>query len=847
MKIYPSILLVFFGFAFSQCAFLHAQFRYEGLCCPNPPGQEQVTSMDIFEDIQRLQFLGSVLHIAAHPDDENSALLAYLSNHVKAETAYLSLTRGDGGQNLIGSELRELLGVIRTQELLAARKIDGAEQYFSRANDFGYSKTAEETLDIWDEKLLLEDIVWVIRQFRPDVIINRFDHRTSGSTHGHHTASAILSQKAFSLAGNTKAYPQQLAQVAPHRPERLLYNSVFDEQEAYEKKGPSRLAKIDISVFYPGHGRTNEDMAAASRSQHRCQGMGTAPGKGPQIEYLELLEGPSLSQNADMFVGINTSWSRVPGGERIGQLLKTIEANFDFTAPHKSVPALVEAWSAIQQLSESHWKSRKSEALKKTILDCLALQLDVTAPAATYTPGTTLPLQMELINRSPFPVLLNSVGINDTVFATNIQQNIYNKPVQHHFQYQLPHFIEPDNPYWLTEEAQSGMYEVTDPMLRGRPESPDRLQVTVKLEIEGVLLEYRYPVVHKFTDPVMGEIFQTVNITPPVSVKTANEVYIFPDNGVRIISLSVTAHKNDLVGVLYPGQARGWTCKPDSVDFALSQKGMSQTFEFELTPPSHQEEAEIRPFVRTKGIRYDRALYDIQYQHIPRQLVALPAKSKTVRIDLEMRGNHIAYLMGAGDVVPEQLRQIGYKLDQIKVTDLQPGTLQRYDALILGIRAHNVWKELAFRQNAILEYAEAGGTVIVQYNTNHRLLTPQPGPYPMTLSKDRVTQEDASVTLLLPEHPLLNFPNKITTKDFDGWVQERGLYFPNKWDDRYQILISCHDSGGTPLSSGLLYTPYGKGHFIYTGYSFFRQLPAGVPGAFRLFANLISVGKEVGP
>lgn len=846
-KLIRSFVVVLFLLANN---FISAQNQYEGLCCPNPPGQEVTqTSYEIYEDIQRLSFLGSVLYVAAHPDDENTNLITYLSNHLKAKTSYLSLTRGDGGQNRIGTELREQLGVIRTQELLKARSIDGGQQYFSRANDFGYSKNPDETLEIWDEAKLLEDIVWIIRKVQPDVIINRFDHRTPGTTHGHHTASAILSKKAFSLANNKNLYPQQLDYVSVFQPKRMFLNQsywFYGGVENFEKIDKSPFTGIDVGVHYYGKGKSNNNMAATSRSQHRCQGMGTTPKLGKNMEYLEQIDGTPLPDQQDIFSGINTTWSRIEGAEKVKILVEKITSEYNFSSPYKSVPDLVQLYREIQLLEDGYWKAAKSEEVKSLILACTNLHLRATTKTATVVAGEQIPVQLELVNQSPIDLSLKGYRFPQFEKETNIRLP-FNEAIYLKRDLEIAAGASIDNPYWLNRTASLGMYEVHERNLRGLPETPSQLSVDVLLEIHGAVFEYKFPIAHQFTDPVVGQVYEPLRVVPPVSLEVTEAVYIFPNDNAQTISIEVKAGKDNVSGTLFPAQGKNWKCSPGSVDFNLATKGMSQTFEFELSPPTQQEEATLNPYIIMDSVRYNKTLHDIRYQHIPRQMVFLPASAKTVRIDVATKGNNIAYLMGAGDLVPDQLRQIGYKVDILKSNEITTTRLQQYDALILGIRAYNVIEDISFRQQAIFDYVKAGGTVIVQYNTNHRLLVEEPGPYPITLSKDRVTKENARVTILKPEHRLLNYPNKITAKDFENWVQERGLYFPSVWDVRYETILSCHDPEEPAKVSGLLYAQYGEGHFIHTGYSFFRQLPVGVPGAFRLFANLVSVGGEDGP
>ena len=376
----------------------------------------KLNSHQIYERIQKLNFLGTALYIAAHPDDENTRLIAYLSNHVKARTAYLSLTRGDGGQNLIGPEIRELLGVIRTQELLAARRIDGGEQRFSRANDFGYSKHPEETLEIWDRESVLADVVWAIRTFKPDVVINRFNHRTPGTTHGHHTASAMLSVEAFDLANKQNICPDQLALTEVWQPKRLFFNTswwFYGSQERFEKatKDNPKFMSVDVGVYYPLKGLSNNEIASMASSQHLCQGFGRLTTRGSQPEYLEFLKGDAPKDKHDLFAGINTTWNRLKDGGEIGDILYNIEDHFDFTNPAKHVPDLLKAYKKIQMLDDAYWRSVKLKEITEIIEASLGLYLEVSASSSSAVPNSEIELNVEVLNRSTVTTFLEEYRI----------------------------------------------------------------------------------------------------------------------------------------------------------------------------------------------------------------------------------------------------------------------------------------------------------------------------------------------------------------------------------------------------------------------------------------------------
>lgn len=811
---------------------------------------KQMTSAELHQAIQKLNFLGSALYVAAHPDDENTRLIAYLANEVKANTAYLSLTRGDGGQNLIGPEIRELLGVIRTQELLAARGVDGGNQFFTRANDFGYSKHPDETFKIWDKEEVLSDVVWAIRKWQPDIIINRFDHRSPGSTHGHHTGSAMLSVEAFDLVGNKAVYPEQLKEVAPWQPRRLFFNTswwFYGSREKFSEADKSNLMSVDIGVYYPMLGESNSEIAAQARSMHKCQGFGSTGTRGSEQEFLELIKGDLPEKKLDLFQGINTTWTRVEGGAPIGTLLAQVEKEFSFENPAASVPKLVKAYEMIKNLPDSYWKKVKSKEIKAVIKSAMGLYLEAVADDFSATPGQKIEVALELVNRSGANVSLQNVhylpmGL-DTTYKLPLENNQEYKMYK---QIVLPESISFTNPYWLNQDWRLGMYTVEEQTMRGLPETPRALQVAFDLLIEGVSVSYSTDVVFKRNDPVDGEVYRPFEVTPSVFANLEESVFIFAGTNPQTIKVLLKAGAPNVKGQVQLTHGKGWRAEPSSIDFALQLKGEELTVEFQLYPPAEQSEATIKPVVTVDGKTYTKEIVVIEYDHLPTQTVMLESQAKVVHVPIEKAGDRVGYIMGAGDAIPENLEQIGYEVTLLEDKDITPENLQTFDAIIMGVRAYNTVDRLQFHQPKLLDYVKNGGTMIVQYNTSYRLKVPMEeiGPYPLQLSRDRVTVEEAPVRFLKPDHPVLNYPNKITAKDFEGWQQERGLYFPNEWDERYEAILSSNDPGEDPKDGGLLVAKYGEGYYVYTGYSWFRELPPGVPGAFRIFANLISLGAK---
>ena len=809
---------------------------------------DKLSSNQIYEKVQKLNFLGSALYIAAHPDDENTRLIAYLSNNVKARTAYLSLTRGDGGQNLIGPEIREQLGVIRTQELLAARRVDGGQQLFTRAYDFGYSKHPDETLDIWNKDEVLSDVVWAIRKFKPDVIINRFDHRTPGRTHGHHTTSAMLSMEAFDLAGDKTKYTSQLGTYDTWQPTRLFFNTswwFYGSREKFEKADKSNMLNFDIGVYYPLKGLSNNELASIASSQHLCQGFGRLTSRGTQQEYVEFLKGDFPQDKSNIFSGIDTSWSRVKGGKAIGNILYAIEKDFDFVNPASHLPKLMKAYGMIEKLEDEHWKAIKLVEIEGIIQACAGLYLEASAAASSGTPRANVAVNIEALNRSNAAIKL--ISMTSTSDQKTTPKNL-NLSANKRENLSLEANLATDTysaPYWLFEKGTLGMYKVADQQLRGLPETPRPAMIKFNLEIEGKSITITKPVVYRYSKPDKGELYQPFEILPEVTANFKDKVIIFSDDKTKEIPVTVKAGKDNIDGYVSIKHPYSWKVYPAKQKVNIQQKGDEVTLMFTVVPPSTQSEGVLTPEVFIGDKKYTQALNEIEYDHIPKQSVLLPSETKVVRLNIQKSGQYIGYIQGAGDAIPESLRQIGYDVEVIDPSTINGESLQKYDAVVVGIRAYNTVDELKFKQKYILDYVKSGGNVIVQYNTNRRIKVERSelAPYSLQLSRDRVTDENAKVEVIAKDHSIVNFPNKIEAKDFDGWVQERGLYFPNSWANEFTPILSMHDKGETAKKGSLLVAKYGKGNYIYTGLSFFRELPAGVPGAYKLFANMISVGK----
>ncbi|HKP02562.1 MAG TPA: PIG-L family deacetylase [Chthoniobacterales bacterium] len=804
-----------------------------------PPIPPPMNAADIRLSLEKLNVLGRVLYVAAHPDDENTNLMALFSNGSLYDTAYLSVTRGDGGQNLIGPELGERLGFIRTHELLAARRIDHARQFFTRAVDFGFSKSAPETFRIWDREKILADVVWGIRKWKPDVIITRFSPEDD-KTHGHHTASAILAREAFAAAGDPKRFPEQLAHFGPWKPTRIVWNtSPFFFQNRNIPFDPAGLTVIEAGGFNPLLGKAFTEIAAASLSMHKSQGVGSPPRRGARKEYFKLLEGAPMKDA--LFDGVDTTWARVPKSETIAGKVKQLLETFSPADPAISVPRLLELRKQLTKDEKNDWFLTKAAEVDALIVACLAVHIESSTSNAVVSPGQTLPIKLEAINRSKVPVQLLEarapVSGESLRLDTPLPQDQF---VATDLSPTVPREVETTQPYWLRKPAAVGTFIVDDQKLIGLAENPPAFPIEVALRVGDQDLRFLVNTKYRTVDRVIGEIRQDLVIAPPVFANLQNNVFVFGDDKTKSVQVRVGASTGAVHGQLRLDAPKGWRIEPASVPVELKGADAESFATFTIQSPPDRAEGSLRAIVNVDGRDYSFARERISYQHIGDHTLMPSAEAKIVRADIKRKGDLIGYIPGAGDDIPQSLQQIGYTVKVLDGSDITAETLKRFDAVVLGIRAYNTQDHIAAWQNELLAYVKAGGVVVAQYNTVD-LKTKEIGPYPLEITRERVTDENAEIRILAPDHPLLNTPNKIGADDFKGWVQERGLYFPTKWDANWTPLLSCNDPGEKPLDGGLLVAKSGSGYFIYTGYAFFRQLPAGVPGAYRLFANMVSL------
>jgi LmbE family N-acetylglucosaminyl deacetylase len=807
-----------------------------------------VTSADIFLRLNKLNVLGSVLYVAAHPDDENSRLIAYMAKDRLYRTAYLSMTRGDGGQNLIGDEQGVELGLIRTQEMLAARRVDGAEQFFSRAFDFGFSKSTEEALKTWGHDKALSDVVWVIRKFQPDVIFTRFPP-DSRAGHGHHSASAVLAHEAFIAAADPSKFPEQFKYgVHPWQAKRLVWNSF--NFGSVNTTSEDQL-KIDVGGFNPIIGKSYGEMAAESRTNHKSQGAALTPARGQSMEYFTLVAGDPM--RADPMDGLVTTWQRVDGGGQITPLVDRLIKDYSLSHPELSVPGLVEVFKAISGLKDGYWKTQKLKEVQQLIADCSGLWLEAVTPTPYAVQGDSLAVTVVLNNRLNAPISVKGIAVGGiSVVGVDAPWRQDLEGDKNYF-FSKNIFVSPDmpvtQPYWLVEPMSPGSFNVSDQRLIGDPQGPPAFEVSVRLAVAGEEMVFTRPVRYKYTNAVKGELYEPVTVIPRATAQFDPGLVLFTDgeekgfeveavdhtgrDGVPKMALTPTPALNVGPGMTING-GEAWLARPAGYTGAMA---------------TDQSSTVTADLLFERGNRKDTALElkTIAYDHIPRIDYFLRATEKFVIADVKTAGHRIGYIEGAGDKVPEALRQMGYEVVMLGERDLNPANLKQFDAVIAGVRAYEVHDWLGDRHEALMQYVKDGGNLVVQYNRgNLGRMTTAIGPYPFAVANIRVTDEEAKVNFLLPDHRVLNFPNKITDKDFDNWIQERGIYFAGQTDTAYHEVLSMHDPGEQDQKGSLIIASYGKGVFVYTGLVFFRELPAAVPGAYRLMANIIALNQKKG-
>jgi LmbE family N-acetylglucosaminyl deacetylase len=802
----------------------------------------ELSSSEILHGIKKLNTVGSVLYIAAHPDDENTRLLPYLSNEQNLRTAYLSLTRGDGGQNLIGKEQGEPLGLIRTQELLSARRADGAEQFFTRANDFGYSKNPDETFSIWNKDSILADVVWVIRMYKPDVIICRFPTTGEGG-HGHHTASAILASEAFDAAADPKRFPEQLRYVQVWRTKRLFWNTF--NFGGTNTTSPDQIM-IDVGGYNTLLGKSYGEIASESRSMHKSQGFGTAKTRGTVIEYFKQIKGDTVKK--DLFEGINISWTRFPQTAKYKKIIDKLIEAYNPQFPEKSLKDLITFYTDLSKTDQTDpivtcWIRQKIKATETLILACSGLYIETCTSDFIAVPGNDIKTTIQIIKRHNTSIILNKIIYlkqSDTSLALTLKTNeLYT--FKHTEKLNANHTYS--GPYWLNESHGVGRYQVNNPLMVGKAENDPAAKVTFDITIQGLNLIIDQGVFYKFTDPVKGEIYRPFEVLPPVTINVSEKVFVFNDSSPKKIRFIVKGNTTNVNGTLQLKAPAGWYIMLSDSTFRLTNKGDEVILEAMVKRTSISMNGKLTVAVSLNGVINNKSINRIEYDHIPYQFILSNAETNLISVSLIKSGNSIGYIPGAGDDIVSCLKQIGYNVTVLSDDAIRNDDLSVYDAIVTGIRAYNTNNQLQVNYDKLMKYVSDGGNLVVQYNTNNRIgpLLAKIGPYPFTISRDRVTDETAEIHMLDTLSPVLNFPNKITSRDFENWIQERGIYFASDLDSHYQTLLATNDPNEKSLNGSLIVSKYGKGNFVYTGLAFFRELPAGVSGSYRLFVNLLSI------
>ena len=790
--------------------------------------QDVSNSSEILLGLQKLNVLGSVLYIAAHPDDENTAVLTYMSKSQLVNTAYLSLTRGDGGQNLIGSEKGDLLGVLRTQELLSARRIDGADQFFTRAIDFGYSKTSEETLSKWDKNIILGDIVKIVRQFKPDIIITRFSSTNGG--HGHHLSSAILAEEAFYAAADPTNFSEQLDELDVWQSKRILWNTWSPTDKALS---------IDVGEYNALLGKAYNEISAKSRSMHKSQGFGATPNRGSQKVYFDLIAGKPAKKN--LFDNIDLSWNRVEGSKGVEELVHKVINDFDPSHPENSVKLLVEIYKELDNVENTFWREKKKNEVKNLIKLCSGIWLESTSNVASVSPGKKVDIESQIIVRSNIPVKLHNVKYQPSDKNIIIDKLLsQNKPFVHTQSISISGNSRYHQPYWLNKHGPN-MFKIPSQEFIGRAENKPDLIVEYNMLIGEQVFLFDSPVKYKWNDAVKGEQASPFVIRPSISLSIERETYIFAADSLQTVRVHVEARDANKKGTLFLELPESWHSHPEKIEFMLHNSGEKKSFGFNLSPTPSAENGTLILAANIDGKRFENEIIEIDYPHISPQIVLKKAETKLVKLDIKIEPRRIGYIMGSGDEIPDALTQLGYRVELLSDYDLDNSDLSKYDVVICGIRAFNTRENLSRQQKRLNEFVKNGGTWIVQHNTRFGTQVDQIGPYQFsTTGRDRISQESSFLKILYPDHQIFNYADRMDEGDFGRWVQERGLYFASSWDNNFTPLLEGSDDGESPKQGSLLYSEYGEGIFIFTALSWFRQLPAGIPGSYRIFVNLVS-------
>ena len=836
-------------------------------------------AMGLAQTLQRLQTTASVLHIGAHPDDEDSAFMARAARGDHARVAYLSLNRGEGGQNILGTELFEALGVIRTEELLQARRLDGGEQYFTRVVDFGYSKTRDEAAEKWNERQVLGDVVRVIRLFRPMVIYSQWDGAETDG-HGQHQLAGAIARTAFSAAADPGQFPEHLREGLRPWQARKLYGRATEE-------APSTI-EVQTGIFDPVLGRTYAEIAYEGRSLHRSQKQGSVETRGPLTSGLRLLESriPITVAEGSIFDGLDVSvpglatLAGLPDGALRGELAAIDAASraalreYRPLDPSRIVPLVLEGLEAVRAArrlvrtldvspdvrSEADFLlAFKEKEFTRATIQAAGVIVDPLAGQEAVEVGGSFDVDLRVFvpTSSAARVVSTSLKAPPAWTVSPVSgpppESDDRRPetpaVSARYEVRIPAAAVPTQPYYLHLPRDGNSYRWPAASPHSAPFDPATLVGEVTVDIDGVQLVVSQPVQYRFADPVLGELRRLPAVVPEVTVKLDQPLVVIPlgrsAHTERFVA-RVTSHtKNVIRGVLRLRVPPGWTVDPPEAEFTLRSEGDRTSAAFSVTAPSGREAGgfDIHAEARVGSSTFTQEMQLISYEHIETHRLYRPARSRVEVLNLQVAAVRVGYVMGSGDDVPAAIRRMGVEVTLIDPDTLASGELSQFDTIVVGIRASETRAGFPSSNRRLLDYVRNGGTLIMQYQQRDYLDLDLP-PYPADAERnDRVTDETAPVRILAPAHPVFTFPNRITQEDFAGWVQERNLYAFTSFDERYTPLLESADPGESPQRGGQLYAELGKGRYVYTAYAWFRQLPAGVPGAYRLFANLISLSE----
>ncbi len=828
---------------------------------PSIETPEDRGAMGLSQALKRLDIVGSVLHTGAHPDDENSALLAWLARGQGIRTAYLSATRGEGGVNLLGSELFEALGVIRTEELYGARRLDHAQQFFTPNYEFGFSKSADDTFTKWPHDQVLGDFVRVIRYFRPEIIISRFTG-TARDGHGHHQVAGIVTQEAFKAAADPSRYPEY---GKPWQAKKLYLNGMGNDQNV--TAGPV----LNVGEFDSDLGRSYSQIASEGRSLHRSQAQGSAQDAGPRQTRLQLVQKMiNTADDAPLFAGVLYKLTDLAqldprllsGLMDIEQRITSIRQKVNLLRPQEIVPDLTAGLVALQQIrgstSNDHVQfllQQKEEDFQEAIRLAAGLLFDVIASDDTVVPGQEFNLTLSVINGGPYPFpgfrAITTLPPSWTMTPDGSTGSLQpGQRLEQKYKVKVPATSDFTQPYWLRQPRRGDRFVWPDVPPGLLPTDDVLLMARAELEYQGATIVMKKPAEFRRIDRMFGEQRTAVKVVPSLSVVVSPDIAVVPLKGTRQKEFTVTVENQNPaavsgeVGLILPA---GWTASPTSRPLNFTQQGEKASLQFTVSVPATAGDYVVKAVAKSANQEFTSGYTTIAYPHIETRYVYSPAESKVEVLDVATTVSSVGYVEGTGDAIPDALRQLGINVTMLSAKDIATADLSRFPAIILGVRAYAVRDDLRAYNKRLLDYVSNGGTLIAQYNRSNEVGNIQIGPYPLTLANvnqnntERVTHEDAPVRILDPASSVLNVPNKIGDKDFEGWVDERGTFFLRSWDPRYAAPLESSDPGEPGRAGGLVIGKYGKGTYIYTGYSFFRELPAGVKGAYRLFANLVSV------